>query len=59
MENIIFGIIILSAILYAAYRIYKKISLFIKMSRGEKDTSSCSGCSSCPTAGTCGKIHDI
>jgi len=59
MENIIFWIIILSASVYAAVKIFKKIRDFIKMSKGEKDTGSCSGCSSCPTAGTCGRIHDI
>lgn len=59
MENIIFAVIIISAAAYAGVKIYKKINVFIKMSRGEKDTSSCSGCSSCPTAGTCGRIHDI
>lgn len=59
MENIIFGIIIVSAAVYAGVKIYKKIRLFIKMSKGEKDNSTCCGCDSCPTAGTCGKIHDI
>jgi len=59
MENLIFAAIVLSASIYAAVKIYHKIRLFIKMSKGGKDNNSCCGCESCPTAGTCGKIHDL
>lgn len=59
MENIIFTVIILSAAVYALIKIYKKLRMFIEISKGKRNRSSCSGCSSCPSAGSCGQIHDI